>query len=93
MNVKNIFDQHQNPKQDRIIFIVSGRLGQKIVPRTHQLQQVFSIYVYCSDKKRHSQWTQEFPKVISEYHLLNQLSLLFYLTCKTHMINCLPLHR
>jgi hypothetical protein len=81
------------PTQDRIIFIVSGRLGQKIVPRTHQLQQLFSIYVYCSDKRRNSQWSQQFSKVILEYHLLYQLSLLFYLTCKTHMISCLPLHR
>ena len=81
------------PKQDRIIFIVSGQLGQKIVPRTHQLQQVFSIYVYCSDKTRYLLWAEEFSKVILGYHLLCQLSLLFYLTYRTHMSNCLLLHR
>jgi hypothetical protein len=52
------------PKEDRIIFILSGQLGQRIVPRTHQLQQLFSIYVYCSDETRYSQWAQEFSKVI-----------------------------
>jgi len=52
------------PKEDRIVLIVSGQLGQKIVPRIHQLQQVFSIYVYCMNKKKNKQWAQEFSKVI-----------------------------
>src|ERR1700722_4333463 len=38
-------------KDDRIVLIVSGQLGREIVPRIHKLRQVFSIYVYCMDKK------------------------------------------
>ncbi len=52
------------PKEDRIVLIVSGQLGQKIVPRIHQLRQIFSIYVYCMNKKQNEQWAQEFSKVI-----------------------------
>jgi hypothetical protein len=58
------------PKEDRIVFIVSGRLGEKIVPRIHHLQQVFSVYVYCSDKKKSKEWAQKFSKVILKYPLL-----------------------
>lgn len=48
---------------DRITFIVSGRLGQKIVPRIHALRQVSSIYVYCQDKKLNEAWAKPFKKV------------------------------
>jgi hypothetical protein len=50
-------------KHDRIILIVSGQLGQKLVPRIHQLQQIFAIYVYCMNKKQNEHWAQEFSKV------------------------------
>ncbi len=52
------------PKEDRIVLIVSGGLGQKIVPHIHQLRQVFSIYVYCMNKKKNQQWAQQFSKVM-----------------------------
>jgi uncharacterized protein (DUF4213/DUF364 family) len=50
-------------KDDRIVLIVSGQLGRKIVPRIHQLRQITSIYVYCRNKKQNEQWAQEFIKV------------------------------
>jgi len=52
------------PDDDRIILIISGQLGQKLVPRIHQLRQISSIYVYCTNKKPNEQWTREFSKVI-----------------------------
>jgi hypothetical protein len=51
------------PKDDRIVLIVSGQLGQKIVPRIHQLRQISSVYVYCINKKQNEQWAQQFSKV------------------------------
>jgi hypothetical protein len=54
---------------DRAILIVSGKLGQKFVPRIESCKQIVAIYVYCGDKQRH-QWTTQFPKVISEERLL-----------------------
>lgn len=52
------------PKQDRIIFIINNQLGQELIPRIHQYQQIFSIYIYNNDNKRNGQWTKEFKKVI-----------------------------
>ncbi|CAF1334245.1 unnamed protein product [Rotaria sp. Silwood1] len=43
--------------------IVSGRLGQAIVPSIHKVRQVISIFVYCIDKERNKQWAVNFPKV------------------------------
>ncbi|CAF2626878.1 unnamed protein product [Rotaria sp. Silwood2] len=50
-------------KSDRIIFIVTGRLGQEIMPRIHQLRQISSIYIYCMEKSYHEEWSKEFTKV------------------------------
>lgn len=55
---------HEISKDDRICFIVNGRLGQEIVPRIHHYQQIFSMYVYCMDKKTNEEWAKNFPKVI-----------------------------
>jgi hypothetical protein len=55
----------QKSNDDRIYFIVSGRLGQEIVPRIHHLRQVFSIYVYCQDKRKNEEWASKFNKVIT----------------------------
>ncbi|CAF0880812.1 unnamed protein product [Adineta ricciae] len=51
------------PKQDQIILIVSGRLGQEIVPQVHNMQQISSIYVYCMDKKKNESWASKYPKI------------------------------
>jgi len=48
---------------DRIGLIVSGRLSKEIVPNIHQLGQVVSIYVYCSDRPKYEVWAKEFSKV------------------------------
>jgi hypothetical protein len=48
---------------DRIVLIVSGRLGQTIVPQVCPLRQIVSIYIYCRDKEANKQWSQNFFKV------------------------------
>jgi hypothetical protein len=58
--------------QDRLVLIVSGRLGQEVVSRIHQVRQLSSIYVYCMDKERNEKWAKNFSKVsrFSHYHFL-----------------------
>ena len=53
----------QQSQKDRIVMIVSGRLGREIVPSIHELRQVISIYVYCMDKIGNKQWADKFAKV------------------------------
>ncbi len=59
--------------QDRVVFIVSGRLGRTIVPQVHHLQQITSIYVYCMNKQANEQWSKDFTKV--SYSLQYSLTL------------------
>ncbi|CAF3739608.1 unnamed protein product [Rotaria sp. Silwood1] len=54
----------QRSQKDRLIMIVSGRLGEKIVPSIHRVRQIISIYVYCMDKERNKQWASKFAKAV-----------------------------
>ncbi|CAF4712994.1 unnamed protein product, partial [Rotaria sp. Silwood2] len=54
---------NQTSKDDRILLIVSGQLGQEIVPRIHHNRQIFSIYVYCMNKAKNEEWAKHFQKV------------------------------
>lgn len=56
-------------KDDRIILIVSGRLGQIIVPKIVKYRQIVSIYVYCMNKAIDERWAKQFNKVM--YRFLN----------------------
>jgi len=51
------------PVQDRVILVVSGRLGRQLVPQIHHLRQISSIYIYCMDKEGNERWAKDFTKV------------------------------
>ena len=53
----------QKSQQDRLVLVVSGRLGREVVPSIHKLRQVSSIYVYCMDKEGNEKWACKFAKV------------------------------
>ena len=55
------------PNDDRVVLIVSGRLGQETVPQIHQYRKVSAIYVYCMDKKKNEHWANQFNKVRIAY--------------------------
>ncbi|CAF1159287.1 unnamed protein product [Adineta steineri] len=50
-------------EKERLILIVSGKLGREIVPQVHNLRKVSSIYVYCMNKESNREWSQDFSKV------------------------------
>lgn len=72
INQVKLFDEIHACKQyiqttssnDRIILIANGQLGKEIVPQIHSCQQISMIYIYCSDVKKHQQWTHTFSKVL-----------------------------
>ena len=53
----------QDTHNEKAFLIVSGSLGQKLVPQIHPLSQVDAIYVFCGDKPRHEQWAKDYSKV------------------------------
>jgi hypothetical protein len=44
---------------EKAYMIIFERLGEMIVPKTHSLIQVDSIYIFCMDKPKHEQWANE----------------------------------
>ncbi|CAF2035287.1 unnamed protein product [Rotaria magnacalcarata] len=63
----------ERSKADKLRLIVSGSLGQKIVPSIHTSEEIASIYVYCLDKQSHLQWTKPFFKVKAVIDNFDQL--------------------
>ena len=55
---------------DRIVLIVTGQLGRQLVPRIHQLRQVCSIYIFSTDRKKHSIWINQYTKVKKTFSFL-----------------------
>ena len=71
INIVDIFTDEEkclqflNDKHDEksCMMIISGSLGQHIVPQIHDLVQVDSIFIFCNNKKYHESWTQNWPKI------------------------------
>ncbi|CAF0758010.1 unnamed protein product [Adineta steineri] len=59
--------------KERVVMIVSGRLGREIVPSIHHLRQVISIYVYCMDKEGNEKWARNYKKIKAVVTNLDEL--------------------
>ncbi|CAF1352855.1 unnamed protein product, partial [Didymodactylos carnosus] len=56
-----------NPTK-KVFLIITGRLGQQIIPELHNLIQLHSIYIYCGDITVHKQWSYNFDKITDVYN-------------------------
>jgi hypothetical protein len=63
---------------EKILLIVPGELGRRMVPNIHQITSIIAIYVFCWKPENHLIWTQNYTKirgVISKAeNLLQQIS-------------------
>jgi tetratricopeptide (TPR) repeat protein len=48
---------------EKVCMIISGSLGEHIVPRVHNMSQVDSIFIFCGNKKRYEQWVKGWSKI------------------------------
>jgi hypothetical protein len=48
---------------ERTCVIISGSLGQRTVPRIHDLSHIESIFIFCGNKSIHEVWSKEWPKI------------------------------
>ncbi|CAF1029056.1 unnamed protein product [Adineta steineri] len=62
-NGDECFEFIQTIVDKKVCMIVSGSLGQHIVPRVHNISQVDSIFIFCGNKKYHEQWIKDWPKI------------------------------
>ena len=52
---------------EKACMIISGALGQHIVPRVHDLSQIDSIFIFCGNKTYHEAWAKQWPKIKGVY--------------------------
>ncbi|CAF4208851.1 unnamed protein product, partial [Rotaria sordida] len=52
--------QLQNQK---ILLIISDALCETVVPRVHNMIQLYSIYVFCRKKEKYEEWAKQWSKV------------------------------
>lgn len=50
-------------KDEHVFLIVSGQLGEEIVPQVHSLSQVYSIYIFCKNLSVHQVWSKDWSKI------------------------------
>ncbi|CAF1239691.1 unnamed protein product [Adineta steineri] len=48
---------------NKVCMIVSGSLGKHIVPHVHDMSQLDTIFIFCSNREWHKQWAKEWPKI------------------------------
>ena len=48
---------------EKAFVIVSGSLGEKIMPIIHPMAQIDAIYIFCHNKSRHKEWARAWPKI------------------------------
>ncbi|CAF1357787.1 unnamed protein product [Adineta steineri] len=48
---------------NKICMIVSGSLGEHIVPHVHDMSQVDTIFIFWNNQEWHKQWTKKWPKI------------------------------
>ncbi|CAF1019392.1 unnamed protein product [Rotaria sordida] len=46
----------------KLILIVSGQIGETLVPDIHRRPNILSIYIYCSRREYHEQWSADYSK-------------------------------
>jgi tetratricopeptide (TPR) repeat protein len=53
----------QKIDHEKVFMVVSGALGQSIIPDIHENSQLDTIYIFCGDKTRHEEWIKQWPKI------------------------------
>ena len=48
---------------EKVFIIISGALGQQVVPDLQDMPEVQSIYIFCGNKAIHEEWVSKMPKV------------------------------
>lgn len=83
-NIKKCVDFLVDIKDEKVFLIVSGSLGQEVVPMVEPLIQLDSIYIFCSHKAKHEIWVKQFQKVKGVFTSIDPICVLL----KTDIKNC-----
>ncbi|UJR20846.1 hypothetical protein I4U23_023956 [Adineta vaga] len=57
----------EHHKDSKILCICSGALGEQLTQQIHDMSQIDSIFIFCSNKTRHEQWAKNWSKIEGVY--------------------------
>ncbi|CAF3436925.1 unnamed protein product [Rotaria sp. Silwood1] len=66
-DVDECIDFLSDIENEKVFMIISGTLGQYIIPQIQACPQLVSIYVFCDDQSIHERWTETIAKVKGVY--------------------------
>ncbi|CAF3327828.1 unnamed protein product [Rotaria sp. Silwood2] len=69
-------------ENEKVFMIVSGILGQQLIPEIQVCPQLDSIYVFCENLSLHEQWTNKIPKVQGVYTQIETICEALKIDCK-----------
>ena len=62
-NVEECIDYIRSTDNEKIFLITSGLDGKNVVKHVHDLPQVATIYIFCSDMAKHKEWASSYVKI------------------------------
>ncbi|CAF3023821.1 unnamed protein product [Rotaria sp. Silwood2] len=60
-------------ENQKVFLIVSGQLGEHIVPEIHHFPQIELIYVFCLNISKHRIWANEYKKVAGVFNDISSI--------------------
>ncbi|CAF2035288.1 unnamed protein product [Rotaria magnacalcarata] len=69
-------------REETFHVIVSGGLGQSLVPSIHSIPNLDSIYIFCGNQQRHEEWARRWSKIKGVHTSINPICDALKLTIK-----------
>jgi hypothetical protein len=75
-DIEECFEYIKGTQETTTFIVCSGHLGKILIPKIHNLQNIWSIYIYCMNKEYHTQWASKYSKVSP--FLIDAFLVIFY---------------
>ncbi|CAF1352944.1 unnamed protein product [Rotaria sordida] len=62
-NADECIDYISQLENQKAFVIISGVLCESVVPRIHDISQIYSIYVFCMKKTKYKEWAKNWSKI------------------------------
>ncbi|CAF1327966.1 unnamed protein product [Didymodactylos carnosus] len=62
-NIDQCKEYLSNNRNQKVLFVVTGVLGETTIPLVHEQSNIMCIYVYCENMLKHQDWAKNFKKI------------------------------
>jgi hypothetical protein len=54
------------------VVIISGRMGQVLVPRVNHMENLLAVIIFCGNLNLHREWSKNYGKVVNVVNDINK---------------------